>query len=225
MSDTSTNRFNAMGDNADRAAFTPNPGTPTPTPAQGYTFFDTDDNVLYAWDGSGWVGAFSGAGNVNAGGTLTSGQLVVGAGSTDVAVGDLSGDVTTSGGTTTTLKTAAKTRPITFAVDGGGSALNVGTQADVYVPYACTITAVTMLADQTGDVEVDIWKAAFGAFPPTIADTITASALPTITASDNSQDVTLTGWTTSISAGDTLRFNVDSASAITRLSLTLTVTV
>lgn len=34
-----------------------------------------------------------------------------------------------------------------------------------------------------------------------------------------------TGWTTSVSAGDTLRFNIDSATTITRLHLALTVTV
>jgi hypothetical protein len=35
----------------------------------------------------------------------------------------------------------------------------------------------------------------------------------------------LTGWTTSISAGDTLRFNLNSVTTITRVVLTLTVTV
>jgi len=63
MSDTSTNKFNAQGDTAARTAFTPSPGTPTPTPAQGYTFWDTDDQVLYAWEtGTGWV-ATGGAGS------------------------------------------------------------------------------------------------------------------------------------------------------------------
>ena len=48
---------------------------------------------------------------------------------------------------------------------------------------------------------------------------------PTISSATNSQDTTLTGWTTSISAGDTLRFNINSASTVTRLNLVLTVTV
>lgn len=123
------------------------------------------------------------------------------------------------------LGTAVKTRAITFAIDGGGSALTTGIKADVYVPYACTITAVTMLADQSGSVVVDIWGDPLANYPPTDADSITASAPPTISSATNSQDTTLTGWTTAIAAGDTLRFNIDSASTITRLSLTLTVTV
>ena len=117
------------------------------------------------------------------------------------------------------------TRAITFVVDGGGSAITTGIKADVYVPYAATITAVTMLADQSGSIVVDIWKDSYANYPPTDADSITAAAVPTITTATKSQDTTLTGWTTSISAGDTLRFNVDSITTVTRLTLALTVTV
>lgn len=86
MSDTSTNRFTATGTAAEMAAFTPNPGTPTPTPAQGYTFFNTDDSTLYAWDGANWVPAVAAAGNVSTGATLTADQVIIGAGTTDVDV-------------------------------------------------------------------------------------------------------------------------------------------
>jgi hypothetical protein len=120
---------------------------------------------------------------------------------------------------------AGSTRTIEVVIDGGGSALTTGIKADRYVPYACTITAVTMLADQSGSCVVDIWKDTYANYPPTVADTITAAAKPTISAATNSQDTTLTGWTTSISAGDTLRFNIDSAATLTRLTLTLTVTI
>jgi hypothetical protein len=120
---------------------------------------------------------------------------------------------------------AVTTRAIACVIDGGGVALTTGIKSDVYVPYACTITAVTMLADQSGSVVVDIWKDTYAAYPPTVADTITASAKPTITTATKSQDTTLSGWTKSIAAGSTLRFNVDSATTITRLHLSLTVTI
>lgn len=119
---------------------------------------------------------------------------------------------------------ASTTRAITLGIDGGGSEITTGIKADVSIPYACTITAVTMLADQTGSIVVDIWKDAYANYPPTDADSITASAVPTISSAVKSVDSTLTGWTTSISAGDTLRFNVDSVTSITRLCLVLTVT-
>lgn len=126
--------------------------------------------------------------------------------------------------TTLNLSTAVTTSAIGIIINGNGSAITTGVAADLYVPFTCTITAVTMLADQSGSIVVDIWKDILANYPPTIADTITASAKPTISAATNSQDTTLTGWTTTITAGDTLRFNVDSASTVTRVVLTLTVT-
>lgn len=114
-------------------------------------------------------------------------------------------------------------RAITLTLDGGGVAITTGIKADIFMPYACTIIANTLLADQSGSIVVDIWKLAYGSYPPTVANTITAAALPTITTALKSQDNTLTGWTKSVVAGDTLRFNVNSATTVTRVNLTLTV--
>ncbi len=111
-----------------------------------------------------------------------------------------------------------------ITIDGGGSAITTGVKGDIFVPYGCTINSVTMLADQSGSIVVDIWKVAYASYPATVTNTITASALPTITSATKSQDTTLTGWTTSVSAGDCIRFNVNSATTITRLNLTLKVT-
>jgi len=81
-----------------------------------------------------------------------------------------------------------------------------------------------MMADQTGSIVVDIWKDNYANFPPTDADSITASAPPTISTAQKSEDSTLTGWTTSISADDILAFNVDSCSTIERVTISLKVT-
>lgn len=111
-----------------------------------------------------------------------------------------------------------------ITIDGSGAAITTGIKGDIYIPYSGTISAVTMLADQSGSIVVDVWKIAYGSYPATVANKITASAPPTITTATKSQDTTLTGWTTSITAGDTIRFNVNSATTITRLNLVLTVT-
>ena len=108
---------------------------------------------------------------------------------------------------------------IQFIIDGGGSAITTGVKGDLRIPFGCTINRVTMLADATGSNVTDIWKDTYANFPPTDADSITASAPPTITSSNKSEDTTLTSWTTSITAGDILRFNVDSNSTITRLTV------
>lgn len=116
-------------------------------------------------------------------------------------------------------------RAIALTIDGGGSAITTGIKADVEIPFACTIDRVTLLADQSGSIVIDIWKDTYANYPPTDADSITASAPPTISSATKSQDATLTGWTKTIAAGSTLRFNVDSCTTITRLTLILKATV
>ncbi|MEO1169921.1 MAG: hypothetical protein AAFW97_14545 [Pseudomonadota bacterium] len=117
----------------------------------------------------------------------------------------------------------AEVSEIVAVFDGGGAAIAADSQVDVPVGFDCTIEEVRILADQTGSIVVDIWKDTYANFPPTNADSITASAVPTISSGTKDSDATLTGWTTSISAGDTLRFNVDSATTIERATISLKV--
>lgn len=113
------------------------------------------------------------------------------------------------------------TDSLQFVIDGGQAAIETGIKGDLEIPYPCTIQRATLLADQTGSIVIDIWKDTYANFPPTNADSITASAPPTLSAAAKSQDSTLTGWTTTVSAGDVLRFNVDSATTITKVTLAL----
>lgn len=110
-----------------------------------------------------------------------------------------------------------------IVIDGGGSAISTGTKGYLYCPYAGTITAATLIADQSGSCVIDVWKAAYPTVPNS-GNSITASAKPTLSSAQVSQDSTLTGWTTLVSAGDVLGFHVDSATTLTRVSLTLSVT-
>jgi len=112
---------------------------------------------------------------------------------------------------------------IEFIIDGGGSAITTGQKGHLEIPFACVITRVTTLADQSGSIVVDIWKDTYANFPPTVADTITAAAKPTLSAAQKAQDSTLTGWTTAIAAGDVLAYNVDSAATVTRVVISLRV--
>lgn len=94
---------------------------------------------------------------------------------------------------------------------------------DLVVPFDCEITAVTLLADAEGSIVIDVWKDTYANYPPTDADSITASAPPTISSAVKSKDETLTGWTKNLSMGDILRLNVDSVDTIARITLVLTV--
>lgn len=151
-------------------------------------------------------------------GAFTGGVVTKSAGSLAVTIANTSV-------TAAMLASGPKTRTLGTVIDGGGAVITTGVKGYLEVPMACTITAVRMLADQSGSIVVDIWKDTYANYPPTDADSITASAVPTISTATKSQDTTLTGWTTSISAGDILGFNVDSATTVTRVTLQLTVTV
>jgi hypothetical protein len=105
--------------------------------------------------------------------------------------------------------------------DGGGSVISAGTQVDVIIPVTMTIVSWTMIADVSGSAIVELWKDTYVNYPPTIADKITASAPPTITTATKNTSSTLTGWTTTVNAGDIVRFNVNSATSITKLTLSI----
>ena len=92
--------------------------------------------------------------------------------------------------------------------------LVVGAAADIWVPFAGTITEVRMLATESGSCQVGIWKTPFSLFPPTATNSITASATPAMVATQSYENSTLTGWTTTITKNDMIRFRVDSAVTI-----------
>jgi hypothetical protein len=111
-----------------------------------------------------------------------------------------------------------------ITVDGGGSVITTGLRGYVVMPYSGTITNWTILADQSGSVVFDIWKTTYAGLPAEIGDSITGSAKPTLSSSVSAQSSTLTGWTTSVTAGDIIAFVVDSASTVTRVNLAINIT-
>lgn len=112
---------------------------------------------------------------------------------------------------------------IVFDFDGGTSALTTGMKCRIPISFDATIMSHTLIADTTGSIVLDVWKDTYANYPPTLADTIAAAAKPTLSAAQKATDSTLTGWTTTINAGDILLANIDSVSGITNAVLTLKV--
>ena len=106
-------------------------------------------------------------------------------------------------------------------IDGGGSTITTGVKAIVRVEFDCVIKKVSLISQQSGSIKVDIWKDTFANVPLTDSDTITGSNEPEIVSGYTDEDSTLTGWTTSITAGDVLVVNVDSVSTFTLVTLVL----
>ena len=112
---------------------------------------------------------------------------------------------------------------IQFIIDGGGSAITTGVKGDIEIPFSCTVLGWSIVADASGSIVVDIWKDTYANFPPTVADTITGTEKPTLSAATKNQDLTLTSFTTALTRGDWLRYNVDSAATVTRVTVSLRV--
>ncbi len=123
------------------------------------------------------------------------------------------------------LPTATTTKSFGIVIDGGGNPISTGIAGDVIIPFAMTITSWTLVADQVGSIVIDVWKDTYANFPPTVGDSIAGSEKPTLSSVIKNQDLTLTTWTTAVAAGDIIRFNVDSASTVTRITLSIAGTV
>lgn len=82
------------------------------------------------------------------------------------------------------------------------------------VPFSGIITGWSIVADRVGSIVVDVWKDSWDNFPPTVADSITGSEKPTLTAQQKNEDQDLTTWTTDIAAGDVVGIYVESASTV-----------
>lgn len=124
--------------------------------------------------------------------------------------------------TSSTSPSSASSFGIT--IDGGGSAITTGVKGYVTIPYSGTITGWDIFSDVSGSIVVDVWKTNYADAPPTISDTIAGSEKPTLSSSQKNQNNSLSTWTTSVTAGDIVAFNVDSASTVTRVNLAIKIT-
>ena len=103
-------------------------------------------------------------------------------------------------------------------IDGNGGVITVGQKGYITVPYNGTITDWEILGDQAGTCTIDVRKSTFATFPTQTS--ITGSAPITISpASQKASSSILTGWTSSILAGDVYGFTLNAATGFTRLNL------
>lgn len=101
---------------------------------------------------------------------------------------------------------------------------STGVKGSLVVPFTCQIEKVTILANETGSVVIDVWKDTYPNYDA-IDDTksITASAPITISSGVKSRDATLTGWDRSLVADDVLVFNIDSVTDIDLVTILFSV--
>lgn len=195
--------------------------TSTSGAARGETDPDTGTFGRFVGDGSagGFAAVKLGGGGGGGGGGLTSPLTTKG----DIWVYSAGADARLPVGATNGMRLAARsgqTPGLLWEVDKAGieaefvSPSGGAESRALRVPYDCVITGWTIAADASGSVVVDVWKDTLANFPPNVSDTITGSAKPTLSSARTGTSTTLTGWTTTLSEGDWLKFYVQSVSGI-----------
>jgi hypothetical protein len=117
-------------------------------------------------------------------------------------------------------------RTITFGVynSDGITPITIGGKISTKIqsPYTGTIVGWKLTSNVSTSTVVDIWKHITN---PTNANSITASAKPTLTAQSKNDSSTLTGWVTSVTENDLLQIEIESNDLSTDLKLILIIEV
>lgn len=125
---------------------------------------------------------------------------------------------TATGSDVPTHSHTSVTTGLSVVIDGGGATITTGIKFDVEIPFAATITAVRLFADQTGSISVALWKDTYANFPPVVGDEIGTYGITDATKNN------WTGQSLAVAAGDIIRFNVNSVTTIQRCTVALTMT-
>lgn len=158
------------------------------------------------------IGSFTGNNGVFTNGISAAGLATVGA--TNAAIT----------GTLTVNNVIATNDVETIFVTGfsnGGAALPGAVITGTYpVSGNWTITKAIIIARPSGSIVMDVWKV--NAALPSVANTITASAKPTLSSGTYAADSTLTGWTKTVSDGDVFSAYIEATpTTVTNVTLVL----
>jgi len=111
------------------------------------------------------------------------------------------------------------TRTVNYVIDSGSLPMQTGDKGKLTIDVTGVIEQIRVLSDQTGDIVFEIEKCTFADYPNFTS--ITNGARVQLTNSDKYFDDVLNNWTSTITAGEILRFNVISVNNIRRLLISL----
>lgn len=102
--------------------------------------------------------------------------------------------------------TADLTRTINFVVDNGSRPMTTGNKGYLSIDVTGEIEFWILVSDAPGTLEVDIRKSTFEDYPNVVS--ICGANTLQLNNTNKNSDITLTGWTTRLNAGDILQFEV-----------------
>jgi hypothetical protein len=161
--------------------------------------------------------------------TANSSSIYISNSTANVFSVDSNGLVTGNGAGLTSVQSSNNTRltNIVFSMDGSNNVITTGVKGFLSIDFDCTIQQVTLLTDRTGNISVDIWKTTYANFDagtthPVYIDNITANVAPAIVNGTKYINSSLSGWNTTINAGDILGFYA-TANTVQKATLTIKV--
>ena len=111
------------------------------------------------------------------------------------------------------------TRTVNYVIDSGSLPMQTGDKGKLTIDVTGVIEQIRVLSDQTGDITFEIEKTTFANYPN--FSTMTGGNRVQLTNTDKYFDDVLNNWTSTIVAGDILRFNVISVNNIRRILISL----
>ena len=112
-------------------------------------------------------------------------------------------------------------KAIWLTAGNGSSVLPTGEVGYFIAHSDMEITGWRIIADASASIVVDVWKDSWDNFPPTVTDTICGTEKPTLSSARQASDTSLSTWSTVVTKGDVLFFNIDSVATATRVHIIL----
>lgn len=107
---------------------------------------------------------------------------------------------------------------IQVILGNGIDVLTTGVKGYLEIPINCYLTGWRIVANVSGSCVIGLWRDTYANFPPTVADLILSSAKPTLASAQRNQN---TSQRLLLNSGDWLAFNVESASTVKQVTLSL----
>ena len=132
----------------------------------------------------------------------------------------LTGAITAGAGNNATLAVI----DLIIVIGDNVNAISTGVKGYVPVDFGGTITGWSLIADASGSIVIDVWKDTWANAPPDNADSIAGSEKPTLSSAQKAQDLSLSTWTTNVNPQDVFGFEVESATTVKQVTLSIRIT-
>jgi hypothetical protein len=102
---------------------------------------------------------------------------------------------------------------IELIIDGQGSVITSGQHGQIHIPGSMTITGWSIIADQSGSITIDVWRAN-NAVPSSAGSLVGTGNAPSLSGAQVNSSAPV-GWaSTVLNANDFIAFNVSSGSSL-----------